>query len=263
MERVCFLLRVRPDRLDEYRARHRAVWPEMLDALARAGWRNYSLFLRDDGLLVGYLETDDFARGAGGDGGDGRQRALAGGDGAVLRAPRRAPTPGSSASRRSSTLTDAPAFAAIDLGAESGRVVSGRLAAAASSSTRRTASRTGPCGCRTGCAGTCCTCSPRRSTGCAAPGAAQRRRRRAGASTTRCSTARGRVLGLPFHYRDERTAGMVERAYARVPGDELYATTGIQTMPINTVFQLLADEGCPRSRPPSGSRSCPTCSRSG
>jgi L-rhamnose mutarotase len=60
MERVCFLLRVRPERLDEYRTRHREVWPEMLDALRAAGWRNYSLFLREDGLLVGYLETDDF-----------------------------------------------------------------------------------------------------------------------------------------------------------------------------------------------------------
>jgi L-rhamnose mutarotase len=60
MERVCFLLRVRPDRLDEYRARHRAVWPEMRDALRESGWGNYSLFLDDDGLLVGYLETDDF-----------------------------------------------------------------------------------------------------------------------------------------------------------------------------------------------------------
>jgi rhamnulokinase len=54
--------------------------------------------------------------------------------------------------------------------------------------------------------------------------------------------ARGRVLGLPFHYRDERTVGMVERAYARVSRDELYRTTGIQTMPINTVFQLIAEE---------------------
>jgi L-rhamnose mutarotase len=61
MERVCFLLQVRPDRLDEYRARHRAVWPDMLAALRDAGWGNYSLFLRDDGLLVGYLETADFA----------------------------------------------------------------------------------------------------------------------------------------------------------------------------------------------------------
>jgi L-rhamnose mutarotase len=60
MERVCFQLQVRSDRLDEYRARHRAVWPEMLDALREAGWRNYSLFLREDGLLVGYVETDDF-----------------------------------------------------------------------------------------------------------------------------------------------------------------------------------------------------------
>ncbi|MFF8996776.1 L-rhamnose mutarotase [Streptomyces achromogenes] len=61
MRRVCFLLKVRADRLDEYRARHAAVWPEMLDALKAAGWHNYSLFLREDGLLVGYLETEDFA----------------------------------------------------------------------------------------------------------------------------------------------------------------------------------------------------------
>ena len=52
-----------------------------------------------------------------------------------------------------------------------------------------------------------------------------------------------RVLGLPFHYRDDRTDGMVERAFERVPAERLYAATGIQTMPINTVFQLLADEG--------------------
>lgn len=54
-----------------------------------------------------------------------------------------------------------------------------------------------------------------------------------------------RVLGLPFHYRDPRTAGMIERAHARVPAAELYAATGIQTMPINTLFQLLADEHTP------------------
>lgn len=61
-KRVCFLLQVRPEKLDEYKTRHAAVWPEMLDALRQTGWRNYSLFLRPDGLLVGYLETDDFAR---------------------------------------------------------------------------------------------------------------------------------------------------------------------------------------------------------
>jgi len=61
MKRVCFLLQVRPERLAEYRERHKRVWPEMLEALSRAGWHNYSLFLRADGLLVGYLETPDFA----------------------------------------------------------------------------------------------------------------------------------------------------------------------------------------------------------
>lgn len=59
--RVCFILQVKRDRLDEYRERHAAVWPEMLEALAATGWHNYSLFLDDSGLLVGYLETDDFA----------------------------------------------------------------------------------------------------------------------------------------------------------------------------------------------------------
>jgi L-rhamnose mutarotase len=60
IERVCFLLKVRPERLEEYKRRHAAVWPEMLEALRETGWRNYSLFLRPDGLLVGYLETPDF-----------------------------------------------------------------------------------------------------------------------------------------------------------------------------------------------------------
>jgi L-rhamnose mutarotase len=59
--RVCFTLQVRPDRLEEYRARHAAVWPEMLAALRDAGWRDYQLFLREDGLLVGTLVTDDLA----------------------------------------------------------------------------------------------------------------------------------------------------------------------------------------------------------
>ena len=57
MNRVCFTLRVKPASLDEYRAHHQRVWPEMLEALSRTGWHNYSLFLRADGLLVGYFET--------------------------------------------------------------------------------------------------------------------------------------------------------------------------------------------------------------
>ncbi len=62
MQRICFLLHVRPDKLEEYKARHREVWPEMIRALRDSGWSNYSLFLRKDGLLVGYLETADFER---------------------------------------------------------------------------------------------------------------------------------------------------------------------------------------------------------
>ncbi|MFO0828615.1 MAG: L-rhamnose mutarotase [Phycisphaerales bacterium] len=62
MKRICFVLQVKRERLAEYRERHRHVWPAMLDALSRHGWRNYSLFLRDDGMLVGYCETEDFAR---------------------------------------------------------------------------------------------------------------------------------------------------------------------------------------------------------
>jgi L-rhamnose mutarotase len=57
VERAAFTLQVRPERLEEYKTHHRQVWPEMLDALRLAGWANYSLFLRPDGLLVGYVET--------------------------------------------------------------------------------------------------------------------------------------------------------------------------------------------------------------
>jgi L-rhamnose mutarotase len=57
MNRVGFTLQVKPERMGEYRERHAEVWPEMRDALRRCGWHNYSLFLRDDGVLFGYVET--------------------------------------------------------------------------------------------------------------------------------------------------------------------------------------------------------------
>ncbi|MGA7339685.1 MAG: L-rhamnose mutarotase [Terracidiphilus sp.] len=60
--RICFLLKVREEKVEEYKTRHAQVWPEMLDALRATGWRNYSLFLRPDGLLVGYLEAEDFEK---------------------------------------------------------------------------------------------------------------------------------------------------------------------------------------------------------
>ena len=59
MKRVGFILKVRQDKLEEYKRHHRAVWPEMLGALRRTGWHNYSLFMRDDGLLFGYFETPE------------------------------------------------------------------------------------------------------------------------------------------------------------------------------------------------------------
>ena len=57
MRRIAFLLKVKEDKIDEYVKHHETVWPEMLDALRRTGWHNYSLFMRDDGLLFGYFET--------------------------------------------------------------------------------------------------------------------------------------------------------------------------------------------------------------
>jgi len=59
MKRVAFLLKVKQDKIADYKEHHKQVWPEMLDALQRTGWYNYSLFMRDDGLLFGYFETPD------------------------------------------------------------------------------------------------------------------------------------------------------------------------------------------------------------
>jgi L-rhamnose mutarotase len=59
MNRVGFILKVKADKLEEYKQHHKAVWPEMQAALTRTGWHNYSLFMRDDGLLFGYFETPE------------------------------------------------------------------------------------------------------------------------------------------------------------------------------------------------------------
>ena len=62
MERVCFRFYVRTEMIDEYKKRHAAVWPEMLQALTDCGWKNYSIFLNEkEGTLIGYCEVDDFA----------------------------------------------------------------------------------------------------------------------------------------------------------------------------------------------------------
>ncbi len=70
MARYAFRLRVREDRLDDYKMHHQAVWPELLSDLRAAGYRNYSIFA-DGPELFGYLECDDW---------DAAQRALANSD---------------------------------------------------------------------------------------------------------------------------------------------------------------------------------------
>ena len=70
MQRIAFRLRVREDKLEEYKAHHRHVWPELLDDMRAAGYRNYTIFA-DGPELFGYLECDDW---------DAAQAALANSD---------------------------------------------------------------------------------------------------------------------------------------------------------------------------------------
>lgn len=60
MQRIGFLIRVRPDKLEDYQRLHAEIWPELLEELGRAGFRNYSLWLRPDGLEFGYLECENW-----------------------------------------------------------------------------------------------------------------------------------------------------------------------------------------------------------
>jgi L-rhamnose mutarotase len=60
MQRIGLLIRVKPEKLEEYRRIHANVWPELLAELKAAGIRNYSLWLRPDGLEFGYLECEDW-----------------------------------------------------------------------------------------------------------------------------------------------------------------------------------------------------------
>ena len=62
-QRVGFVLRVKPDRVDDYVRAHRKVWPEMLEALKGAGIRNYTIF-RDGNRMFGYFEADELAAAA-------------------------------------------------------------------------------------------------------------------------------------------------------------------------------------------------------
>jgi len=188
MERVAFTMKLLPGAEAEYRRRHAAVWPEMLDALRAAGCGNYSIYQRDDDLF-GVFDVLDFDRFRAMM--DARPSTPAGRRTwrpSSIRAPtlRRASI---DASRRCSALTDSPLrLVAIDLGTWG--VDFGLL------------------------------------------------------------DARGRLLGNPVHYRDARTAGVPELAFGVVPREEIYRATGIQFMPINTLFQLysMARAGDPQLR---------------
>lgn len=59
---------------------------------------------------------------------------------------------------------------------------------------------------------------------------------------------RGELIGLPYHYRDARTVGAPARVFERIPRDRVYAGTGIQFMPLNTIYQLFAEVTGPQRR---------------
>ena len=61
MQRVAFIMRIKPGTQEEYRRRHRQVWPELLADLRRAGCTNYSIYLRDTELFA-YMEVEGFDR---------------------------------------------------------------------------------------------------------------------------------------------------------------------------------------------------------
>jgi L-rhamnose mutarotase len=61
MQRIAFLIRVKPEKIDEYRRLHNPIWPELAAELTASGIGNYSLWLRPDGTEFGYLECHDWA----------------------------------------------------------------------------------------------------------------------------------------------------------------------------------------------------------
>jgi L-rhamnose mutarotase len=62
LTRVCFVLQLKKSKIAAYKRWHKRVWPAQLALLRKAGWHNFSIFVRDDGLLIGYVETPSFKR---------------------------------------------------------------------------------------------------------------------------------------------------------------------------------------------------------
>ena len=145
-------------------------------------------------------------------------------------------------------MTPSRAFAAVDLGADSGRVVLGRLEDGAVSLevVHRFANR--PVSLPDGLHWNLLGLFADTLEGLARA-AARAPLSGVGIDSWGCDYAllgeSSQLLGLPFHYRDERTRGMVERVHERVGREELYSVTGIQTMAISTVFQLMAESAGP------------------
>ena len=63
MARYGKLYRIRPGSIDEYEKAHKEMWPEMQKLIKDAGFKNYSIFAREDGTLFGYWEHDDLEAG--------------------------------------------------------------------------------------------------------------------------------------------------------------------------------------------------------
>lgn len=61
MQRIAFLMKIKPGTEAEYRRRHQQVWPDLLADLKRAGCRNYSIYLHGTDLFA-YMEVEDFPR---------------------------------------------------------------------------------------------------------------------------------------------------------------------------------------------------------
>jgi L-rhamnose mutarotase len=65
MKRMCRVISIKPDIIDEYKRMHAAVWPEILHAIAKSNVKNYSIFLKEpENLLISYWEYHgtDYAR---------------------------------------------------------------------------------------------------------------------------------------------------------------------------------------------------------
>ena len=143
-------------------------------------------------------------------------------------------------------------FAAVDLGASSGRVMVGRVGPdRARAAPRRTGSPTGRCALPGRCTGTCSGCTRASSTGCGRPAgrrpAGRRRHRHAGRSTTACSTPTARCSATRVHYRDARHADGGRRPCTpSCRAEELYRVNGLQHLPFNTRLPAGRRRGTPQ-----------------